>query len=121
MGVKWIKTFITSNFHPLILKITSAFVNTLKNFYPACISICSKRKRFLLKVGERANFGNVCHYSIQKPNILSTFQNSEDQYIENNIATFTCGCGKWFLTSMEKHMFQAFGNKIRKIFGPTRN
>jgi hypothetical protein len=41
---------------------------------------------------------NVRHYSVRKHNIPSIFQNDKDKDIQNNSASFTCGCEKkWFL------------------------
>jgi len=36
---------------------------------------------------------NVCH-SVQQLNIPSAFQNTKDQYTQNNFANFTYGCKK---------------------------
>jgi len=38
----------------------------------------------------RINSRNVCHYSVKKFNIPHTFQNDEDQDIQNNFAFFLC-------------------------------
>jgi hypothetical protein len=37
------------------------------------------------------------------------------------ILRFSYGCKKWFLTLREEYKFQVSGNKIRKMFGPTRD
>jgi hypothetical protein len=46
---------------------------------------------------KKINFGNVCHFAVLKFNFSSTFQNAEDQDIENKFATSTDICEKWFL------------------------
>jgi hypothetical protein len=48
------------------------------------------------------------------------YQNVEDQDIQNNFASFTHGCEKWFLTFEEGYKLQVFGKKIRKIFRSTK-
>jgi len=49
------------------------------------------------------------------------FHNVRDQYKQNNFATFTYGGEKWLLTLREDPKFQVTWNKVRKIFGSTRD
>jgi hypothetical protein len=49
------------------------------------------------------------------------FWKCPSSFISKDCSSFSCGCKKWSLTLREEHTIQHFGNKFRKIFGPTRD
>jgi hypothetical protein len=75
--------------------------------------------RLFIKVGEKwiPEVRVIIHFENLTPRLLSKMLKIK---MYNTILHFFSGYDKWFLTSKE-HRSHAFGNRIRKIFGPTRD